>query len=535
MEKELNFQNSMKISSFLLASVLLSTTELLGANNVRMNGNGGGSASVREILQSRTVKGVVVDASGIPVVGANVIVKGTTQGTITDLDGQYTLEVPSAAVLQVSYIGYLTQEIKVGDQSTINITLEEDSQALDEVVVVGYGTMRKSDITGSISVAKGDDMLKAQNFSALDNLRGKAAGVNIFSNSSQPGAYGSRVVIRGQATINASSDPLYVVDGVVMENFYLMNPNDIESMEVLKDASATAIYGARGANGVIMVTTKRGNKDKGTKVSYSGSVSVAHRSKKMDTMNAQEWCDAFMTGLANENKWGGFNWSLNPADWFTDRRFFDENGSPLYDTDWQDEAMRVAVSHNHQLNIQQGGEKSSLGAFLNYTDQQGILLNTYSKRLNAKIAHDASPTKWLSTSVNLSVNHTWGNSTTESGGSQDARRTMIEMLPWLPVTYDGEYTSSNTPDMPMNFESMANPVHILETQKNMNYNTKIFGNAALTFHLMEGLDLKTQFGIDANFKSNQSYTPSDLNNLGKDQGGVPGGMEIHYIGKRKPT
>lgn len=520
MEKELNFQNSMKISSFLLASVLLSTTELLGANNVRMNGNGGGSASVREILQSRTVKGVVVDASGIPVVGANVIVKGTTQGTITDLDGQYTLEVPSAAVLQVSYIGYLTQEIKVGDQSTINITLEEDSQALDEVVVVGYGTMRKSDITGSISVAKGDDMLKAQNFSALDNLRGKAAGVNIFSNSSQPGAYGSRVVIRGQATINASSDPLYVVDGVVMENFYLMNPNDIESMEVLKDASATAIYGARGANGVIMVTTKRGNKDKGTKVSYSGSVSVAHRSKKMDTMNAQEWCDAFMTGLANENKWGGFNWSLNPADWFTDRRFFDENGSPLYDTDWQDEAMRVAVSHNHQLNIQQGGEKSSLGAFLNYTDQQGILLNTYSKRLNAKIAHDASPTKWLSTSVNLSVNHTWGNSTTESGGSQDARRTMIEMLPWLPVTYDGEYTSSNTPDMPMNFESMANPVHILETQKNMNYNTKIFGNAALTFHLMEGLDLKTQFGIDANFKSNQSYTPSDLNNLGKDQGGV---------------
>ena len=142
-------------------------------------------------------------------------------------------------------------------------------------------------------------MLKAQNFSALDNLRGKAAGVNIFSNSSQPGAYGSRVVIRGQATINASSDPLYVVDGVVMENFYLMNPNDIESMEVLKDASATAIYGARGANGVIMVTTKRGNKEGGTKVSYSGSVSLAHRARKMDTMNAQEWCDAFMQGIEN--------------------------------------------------------------------------------------------------------------------------------------------------------------------------------------------------------------------------------------------
>ena len=161
-----------------------------------------------------------------------------------------------------------------------------------------------------------------------------------------------------------------------------------------------------------------------------------------------------------------------------------------------------------------------MGAFLNFTDQQGIMLNTYSKRLNAKIAYDADPTKWLSTSVNLSVNHTWGNSTTESGGSQDARRTMIEMLPWLPVTYDGEYTSSNTPNVPMDFESMANPVHILETQKNMNYNTKIFGNAALTFHLLEGLDLKTQFGVDANLASAHKYTPSDLNNLGKDQRGV---------------
>ena len=463
-----------------------------------------------------------MDGAGIPVIGANVIVKGTTNGTITDFDGNFTLEnVPADGVLVVSYIGYLSQEISVGNQSAINVTLKEDTQALDEVVVVGYGTMRKSDVTGSISTAKGEDMLKAQNFSALDNLRGKAAGVNIFSNSSQPGAYGSRVVIRGQATINASSDPLYVVDGVVMENFYLMNPNDIESMEVLKDASATAIYGARGANGVIMVTTQRGKKgDKGVQVSYAGSVSVAHRASKMDAMNAQEWCDAFMEGIENENKWGGTNWSTDRGYWFSDSRFFDADGNPLYDTDWQDESTRVAVSHNHQLNIQQAGDKSSMGAFLNFTDQQGIMLNTYSKRLNAKIAYDADPTKWLSTSVNLSVNHTWGNSTTESGGSQDARRTMIEMLPWLPVTYDGEYTSSNTPNVPMDFESMANPVHILETQKNMNYNTKIFGNAALTFHLLEGLDLKTQFGVDANLASAHKYTPSDLNNLGKDQRGV---------------
>ncbi len=519
MKKEPNFQKSVRISSLLLATAFTALAVPANATGGGISGNG--NLSIQETQQTKTVTGTVLDDAGIPIIGANVLVKGTTNGTITDLDGNFSLEVSSGDVLEISYIGYVTQEIPVGNQTQFNITLSEDTQALDEVVVVGYGTMRKSDVTGSISTAKGEDLLKAQNFSALDNLRGKAAGVNIFSNSSQPGAYGSRVVIRGQATINASSDPLYVVDGVVMENFYLMNPNDIESMEVLKDASATAIYGARGANGVIMVTTKRGNKrGEGIKVSYDGSVSVAHRASKMDAMTAQEWCDAFMQGLANENTYYGMNWSLNPADWFTDSRFFDSNGNPLYDTDWQDESTRVAVSHNHQLNIQQGGEKSSMGAFLNYTDQQGILLNTYSKRLNAKIAYDADPLKWLSTSVNLSINHTYGNSTTESGGSQDARRTMIEMLPWLPVTYDGEYTNSNTANMPMDFEAMANPVHILTTQKNMNFNTKIFGNAALTFHIIDGLDLKTQFGIDANFKQNQSYTPSDLINLGYDQGGT---------------
>ena len=425
-------------------------------------------------------------------------------------------------VLVVSYIGYLSQEIPVGNQSTINVTLKEDTQTLDEVVVVGYGTMRKSDVTGSIATAKGDDLVKQQSFSALDNLRGKVSGVNIFSNSSQPGAYSNRVVIRGIATINSSSNPLYVVDGVVMENFDLVNPNDIESMEVLKDASAAAIYGARGANGVIMVTTKRGKKDgEGIAVSYQGSVSVSSIARKMDTMNAEEWQTAFMTGLANENKWLGTDWSLNRADWFTDPTYFDANGNALYDTDWQDEATRVAVSHNHQLNIQQAGKNSSMGAFLNFTDQQGIVLNTYNKRINGKIAYDADPTKWLSTSVNLLVNHTWGRYTPEDGGGQEARRTMIEMLPWLPVYEPGtsRYTTSTSPSLSgFNLEGMSNPVFILNEQRRMRYNTQIFGNAALTFHLLEGLDLKTQFGIDHHNMTYRGYSSIGLNNISMPNG-----------------
>ena len=516
--KLLSLQGIAKASAFCLLLSAFSVNAAMAAP-----APAGTVDEVMAVQQGKKVTGVVIDGTGEPVIGANVVVKGTTNGTITDFDGNYTIEgVPADGVLVISYIGYLSQEIPVGNQSAINVTLKEDTQTLDEVVVVGYGTMRKSDVTGSISTAKGEEMLKAQNFSALDNLRGKAAGVNIFSNSSQPGAYSNRVVIRGIATINSSSNPLYVVDGVVMENFDLVNPNDIESMEVLKDASAAAIYGARGANGVIMVTTKRGKKDgEGVAISYQGSVSVSSIARKMDLLNAQEWTDTFMKGLENENKWLGTNWSLNRTDWFTDRNYFDANGNPIYDTDWQDEATRTAVSHNHQLNIQQAGKNSSMGAFLNYTDQQGIMLNTYNKRLNAKMAYDADPTKWLSTSVNVLVNHTWGRYTPEDGGGQEARRTMIEMLPWLPVYEPGtnKYTTSTSPSLSgFNLEGMSNPVFILNDQRRMKYNTQIFGNAALTFHLAEGLDLKTQFGLDSHNITYRGYSSVGLNNISMPNG-----------------
>ena len=204
----------------------------------------------------KSISGTVTDDQGEAVISGTVKVKNGSTGTITDINGKYTLSVPSNATLVFSYIGYITQEFKVSElkSNVLNVVLQSDTKALDEVVVVGYGTMRKSDLTGSISTAKGKDMLKAQSFNALDGLKGKVAGVNIFSNTGQPGGE-SRVIIRGISTINASASPLYVVDGVVMSNFELLNPNDIESIEVLKDASSAAIYGARGANGVIMVTT----------------------------------------------------------------------------------------------------------------------------------------------------------------------------------------------------------------------------------------------------------------------------------------
>lgn len=456
------------------------------------------------VAKQGQVSGKVLDGTGNPVPGVTISVKGSSGGTQTGQDGSFSINAKVGDVLVVSSVGYKTSETKVTSTTSLTIRLESTADQLDEVVVVGYGTMRKSDVTGSIAMVKGADMIKDQNFSPLDNLRGKASGVNIFSNSSQPGAYGNKVIIRGMATINSSSSPLYVVDGVVMEDFQLLNPNDIENIEVLKDASSAAIYGARGANGVILVTTKRGNKDGRRTISYQGSLGVSSPQRYMDLLNAQEWTDAFMIGLENENKYQGKTWDLDRSTWFNDADYFDAGGKPLYDTDWQREATRTAISQNHQLSIQQGDDKSSVGAFINYTDQQGIVNNTYNKRLNGKLAYDSKPTSWLSTAVNLSVNHTWGRYTPEDGGGQDARRTMIEMLPWLPVRDKlGEYTNSASSSIAdvLGFEGMANPVSILELQKRMRYNTQIFGNAALTFHLADGLDLKTQFGIDNHDKN----------------------------------
>lgn len=383
-------------------------------------------ASFAGVEQQRQISGTVVDVQGIPIIGANIIENGTSNGTVTDVDGNFQFEVSAGAVITISYIGYLDQQINTSGSSNFSIVLVEDTQTLDELVVVGYGTMRKSDVTGSISTAKGSDIIKNQSFNALEGLKGKAAGVNIFSNTGQPGGE-MRVIIRGISTINASASPLYVVDGVVMSNFQFLNPNDIESIEVLKDASSAAIYGARGANGVILVTTKRGgNTGNRARVSYSGSVSVSQMARYMDVMDANEWMSTFKQGLENANMWQNRNFTTDLSQIFTDDRIFNADGTPKYNTNWQKEASRTAVSQNHQISIQRGDNDHSVGAFINYTDQQGVLHNTFFKRLNAKLAYDDKPTSWLSTGINLLVNHSWGNRTSDNPYGQGALRTMVE-------------------------------------------------------------------------------------------------------------
>jgi TonB-linked SusC/RagA family outer membrane protein len=441
------------------------------------------------------------------------------------------MEVQRGAVLVVSYIGYSPLNVTVGNQRTLNIRLSENTQALEEVVVVGYGVQRKSDVTGSISVATSDDILRSSSFNALEGLRGKASGVNIFSATGNPlGLDGAapRVVIRGVNSINTSSEPLYVVDGVQMSDIQFVNPNDIERIEILKDASATAIYGARGANGVILVTTNRGNVGEGrTIVSYNGWVSLGTMAKKVDLMNASEFMEIEEIAFANIGKYprgqrylqqNGLT-ELIPNR--SDPMIFDANGQPLYDTDWQEEVTRDALSHSHQLNVQFQSQKAAVGTFLNYTDQQGIVLNNYAKRLSGRLTYDSKPATWLDISSNLLINHTWGNTIDDTGIGQTARRAMWEMPPIIPVKFpDGSWGGPQFPGSQLNYglENIANPVQELTTTKRTRLRSKIFGNLGFTFHIIDGLDLKTQIGVDANMIDRKDYLPNDLNTVSSPYG-----------------
>ena len=310
--------------------------------------------SVSVYAQNITVKGHVKDAMG-EVIGANVVEKGnTSNGTITDLDGNFTLSVPKGATLVVSFIGYQTQEVAAAP--SVIITLKDDAELLSEVVVIGYGRAKKNDLTGSVTAIKPDEMNKGLQVSAQDMITGKIAGVNVQNSGGEPGG-GASIRIRGGSSLNASNDPLIVIDGLAMDNYgmqgmsnplNLVNPNDIESFTVLKDASATAIYGSRASNGVIIITTKKGHKNMKPTISYNGNVSVSTVTNKLDVLSANE----FMNFIKNKSGLEGADWEA--SDYYKNMGYwsaYNADGTPadgaqhlFADTDWQDEIYRTAIA-----------------------------------------------------------------------------------------------------------------------------------------------------------------------------------------------
>lgn len=433
-------------------------------------------------MAQNQVTGVVSDESGLPLPGANIVEKGTTNGVTADFDGKYTIVVAgSSAVLQVSYVGYLTKEVAVGSQSAISVVLSEDAAQLDEVVVVAYGTVKKSDLTGAVASIKTDEINATPSARLDDALRGKVSGVQITPTSSQPGAAAS-IRIRGTNSISGNSSPLFVIDGLIgAGNSSDINVLDIESVEVLKDASATALYGSRGSAGVVLITTKRGKAGQ-SRFSYDAYTTFQSPTRFLDVLNAAEFADW-------QNEVQGTEAYPNPTS-------FGEG------TDWQEEVYRNgAPMTSHTLSASGGNEKAQYFVSGNYFNQDGIFRGGNLERYQLRMNGDYRLNKILKV----------GNSVTISRSSQVPRSSnIINIAGWFPTlpVFDenGEYTIQ-TASAELNAE---NPVGNAAKNINLDTRTRILGTLYAELEPIKNLRYKFNFGTDLSLDKSENYAPSTL-------------------------
>ncbi len=442
--------------------------------------------------QNITVTGTVQDEAGDPLIGATVQQKGSSNGIATDIDGQFKLSVPKNATLVVSYVGYTTQSVAVEGRTSLTITLKENSEVLDEVVVVGYGQMKRSDMTGSV-VSVGDAAIKKSVPTSIDQvLQGRAAGVQIQANSGTPGASTS-IRIRGINSLNATNQPIFVIDGVVIDSatddesanpLSAINPSDIVSMDILKDASATAIYGSRASNGVIMITTKRGSAGNAT-VTYDGYVGWQEMPKKYDMLNLREYA-RHHNYRANELN------LLDPSSAFV-------NPDALGDgTDWQDELFKKAFMTSHNLSVSGGNEKTTYAFSGGYLKQDGIALGSGFRRLSLRSNIDSQIKSWLRGGMNASISET----KQEVGTDKNTIMSALMQQPTVAVTSpDGSFDGPEDVWMP------DNPVGLAELTTNNNRKTNFRFNTYLEATLIKGLTLKTELSGDWNYNNYYYYMP----------------------------
>lgn len=418
-------------------------------------------SSTLAFAQNR-VTGVVTDKTGEPLIGVNVLEKGTTNGTVTDIDGKFTVDMPQGKTLVFSFIGFVTQEIKV-TANVVNVVLNEDTKTLDEVVVIGYGSMTRKDVTSSITTVKAEDLNVGVYTSPAQLLQGKVPGLTI-ANTSDPNGSPS-ISLRGASSLRSGEamEPYYVIDGVPGVSLSLVAPEDIESIDVLRDASATAIYGSKAANGVIIVTTKKGNKNGKTNVSYSGYVAWDKTMKTLDMMTADE---VLAYADANDLDLSGYYDVNNPAN-----------------TDWQSEVLRIGFSHNHNISINGGNEKTSYNASLNFLERQGTVRGTGMDRLTARsfLQTKAFDDRLdISISLNGSItNNETGPTANEGGSVLDA---MNYYLPLNPVKNEDGTWYGRTTSQYYNPASLINEDRYETTQKLLQ------GVAKATLHICDGLD-----------------------------------------------
>ena len=477
------------------------------------------------VFAQTSVKGVVLEPSGEPAIGATIMEKGTSVGTATDFDGNFSIKVASPnavlvvsyevaspnAVLVVSYVGMETQEVKLAGRTDLTITLKESGVSLDEVVVVGYGTMKKSDLAGA-SVSMSEDDLKGSIITNLDqSLQGRATGVQAMSTSGAPGS-SSSIRVRGQSTINANAEPLYVIDGVIVQgggnsgsDFGLgdalgngkvstvsplstINPADIVSMEILKDASATAIYGAQGSNGVVLITTKRGKAGE-AKFTYDGMVAINHQNKRLDMMNLREYAEYYNDMAAN-------GYISSPSDWYRDPSVLGVG------TNWQDAIFRTALQNQHQVSAQGGTEKVQYYVSGSYMNQEGTLIGSDFSRFSVRANLDAQLKSWLKLGLSATYTDT-DESLKLADGEQGIINYSLTTLPDIPIyDIDGNFSS-----IVREGYTNPNPIALAMLDDIKLHRKKLTGNIFFDVTPIKNLVWHAEFGYDVSASKADRYKP----------------------------
>lgn len=462
------------------------------------------------------VSGTVKDNLGETVIGASVLEEGTSNGVVTDIDGHFKLKVKQGAKLRISYVGYNTVTLPASHNMVV--TLEEAGNIMDELIVTGYTTQRRADLTGSVAVMNMDEPISASNPNMLSSMQGKLAGVTI-SDDAAPGGGSSTIRVRGMSTVNPNNSPLYIIDGVATtENLNSLNPADIESIQVLKDASSASIYGSRAANGVIIITTKQGKGDKLT-VNVNYSLSLQTVAKTYDMLTAEQWGQAYWTAAKNSN--------ITPSHPFYGSGETPQLGEWLdaahtvrsSNTDWQDEVYSEAWTHNLSASVANSSKNGSVMFSLNYVNQDGLVDYTFYRRYSARLNSTYNIGKYVKVGENLMVAN-WQDRGFTTNADRGVPAMAIFQHPAIPV-YDinGDFARP----MYLSNSDFANPVQtIYNGRDNTNNSWRIFGNGFIEVTPVKGLTLKSNIGIEHvqyfNKTLNRKVNPSDRNNVNRAYG-----------------
>jgi len=453
---------------------------------------------VTVFAQGKQITGTITDESGTSLPGVNVVIKGTTIGTITDFDGKYAINVSRENdVIIFSFVGYFEQSIPVANKTQINVVLKEDVQQLNEVVTIGYGIQKKSDITGSVASVKAENLKNTSSNRTDEALQGKAAGVVVLQNSGQPGS-APAIRVRGLATVNGGN-PLVVIDGVGGGSLGDINPSDIESIEVLKDAASQGIYGSAGGNGVILVTTKHGNAGK-LKVNFNAFAGIQQPwAINVKVADAQQYAQLYnqyqqILGKKDYFPTDGTNY-LNPID-----------NTVLKSTDWTKEIFRTGVVQNYNVSLNGGGKVSNYFFSLGYSGDQGTVLKTYNNKVNVRLNSDHKITKWLKIGENFSFTNNENSSQGERNEYGSPLATSIQMLPFVPIfATDGSGNYNNAEaGLACNIK---NPLAQIEFSNNLSKNNSLFGNAYLRADIIKGLSFESRIGMNYYEGSYIAFTP----------------------------